>query len=67
MTKRRLTCAVCGDFAGRWEQWFNQDTGFGVCISCVNWMRDRGTTDDQLRDYYGTEGVNWGVTPGGNQ
>ncbi len=57
---RHLACCVCGDYAGRWHQHYNQDTGHGICAPCVTWLRGRGDRDEQIRDYYGAEGVNWG-------
>lgn len=63
MKLRSLECCVCGSGAGRWQQHWNRDTGYGVCVSCVQWMRGRGTTEDEIRDLYGKEGVNWGNAP----
>lgn len=37
-TKR---CACCGENAGRWEQWHNQDTRYGICRSCADWVMTR--------------------------
>jgi hypothetical protein len=57
---RELACACCGGNAyGR--QWWNQDTGYGVCRKCVEWMRSRGETEAYIRDCYGVEGIHWGV------
>lgn len=41
MKPRALTCTCCGDEAGTWEQWFNQDTGHGLCASCADWIIER--------------------------
>ena len=66
MTIRRLTCACCGGDAGRWEQHWNRDTGYGVCAMCVDWMLGRGHAMEGQDDHdsivwlYGREGVNWG-------
>lgn len=30
----KLICACCGDFAPAQKQWFNQDTGYGICAKC---------------------------------
>lgn len=60
MTKKRMTCCVCGGDAGRWEPHWNRDKGFGVCVSCVTWMRGRRTSEAEILDLYGKEGVNWG-------
>jgi len=57
---RQLICACCGRHAGRWAQWWNQDTGYGVCASCVAWMKSKGDTNAQILDYFGHEGINWG-------
>lgn len=32
---RHLTCSNCASDAGKWKQWPNQDTGFGVCPDCA--------------------------------
>lgn len=54
-----LTCCVCGSDAGRWNQWWNRDRGYGICRSCVDWLKQRGTPDSEILDLYGREGVNY--------
>lgn len=62
MTKtRRMTCCVCGDDAGKWQQHWNRDTGFGICTKCIGWLRERRTSEAEIVDLYGTEGINWGT------
>ena len=39
--KRHLGCTCCGAEAGKWMQWHNRDTGFGICRSCVDWIMTR--------------------------
>jgi hypothetical protein len=56
----RMSCCCCGEYAGRWEQHWNRDTGYGICVSCVDWQRGRGTSETEIADLYGKEGVNWG-------
>lgn len=56
---RRLTCCVCGDDAGRFEQWWNRDTGYGICAKSVVWLRSRGETEEEIRFSYGIEGVHF--------
>ena len=56
---RWLACACCGGPAGRWQQHWNQDTG-GACVPCIDWMRGRGTSEAELTDLYGKQGVSWG-------
>jgi hypothetical protein len=60
MKRRHMTCCCCGGDAGKWQQHWNRDTGFGVCFRCVEWVKGRGTTDAEVADLYGKEGVNWG-------
>jgi hypothetical protein len=65
MARRELTCACCGGAAGRFQQWHNQDKGFGICARCIAWMRQPTSTkpvresEAAIRDYYGVEGVNY--------
>lgn len=63
MAKRHLTCCCCGGDAGRWEQHWNRDTGYGVCFPCVERFRKQGETEQEITELYGTEGVNWGKAP----
>lgn len=60
MRSKHLHCACCGGDAGRWQQWWNQDTGFGICVRCVEWQLGRGTSVDEIHDMYGKRDVNWG-------
>ena len=59
--KRYMECCVCGSYAGHWEQHWNRDTGYGVCMKCIGWLKGRGETDAELLELYGVEGVNYGV------
>lgn len=56
---RWLTCCVCGADAGRHEQHWNRDDGYGVCARCVAWERERGTSEEDITSQYGIEGVNF--------
>lgn len=40
--KRHLECSCCGGSAGKWEQFHNQDTGYGMCARCVDSIVARG-------------------------
>jgi hypothetical protein len=61
-------CCCCGEAAGRWQQWWNRDTGYGVCMRCVAWTegrnRERGWSEQEIkaetRDLYGIEGQHYG-------
>lgn len=60
MTIRNMNCCVCGNDAGRWKQHWNRDTGYGVCVACIKWLRGRNESETEIADLYGKEGVNWG-------
>lgn len=60
MTRRRqLTCSCCGGDSGLFQQYHNQDTGYGICAKCVKWQLARGEDQEQINFRYGTEGVNF--------
>lgn len=54
-----LECCVCGGGAGRWMQHWNRDDDYGICAGCVADLRARGTSEAEIKDYYGIEGVNF--------
>lgn len=56
-----MTCCCCGECAGKWQQHWNRDTGYGICVKCVEWQRERGTTEAEIYDLYGKPQVNWGA------
>lgn len=55
-----LGCACCGGCL-RGRQWWNQDTGYGICDGCIEFVRKRGMSENDIRDTYGFEGVHWGI------
>jgi hypothetical protein len=55
-----LTCCCCGGGA-RGRQWHNRDTGYGMCVPCITYVRKQGMTEAEIKDCYGIEGVHWGV------
>jgi hypothetical protein len=58
--KHKMTCCVCGNYAGYYEQHWNQDDGYGICHRCVVWLKnDKGYTDDKIKDLYGIAGINY--------
>ena len=58
---QRMICSCCGAETSAKEQWFNRDTGFGMCVSCIKWIRGRGMPEDEIKSLYGVEGTHWGV------
>ena len=60
--RRHLTCTCCGSSAGNFEQFWNQDNGYGMCGDCIDWELDRGTSQDELKLRYGEPVVNFELT-----
>lgn len=57
---RHMTCNCCGEYAGRFPQWWNRDTGYGICRPCVlKWYRGRGTPEAEITESMGHEGIHW--------
>lgn len=54
-----LECNCCGN-GTRGRQWWNRDTGYGMCAECLTYVRSKGMPDAEIRDYYGIEGVHCG-------
>lgn len=53
---REMTCCCCGSTTtGR--QWWNRDTGFGICVPCANNAQERWP-EDQERNY-GVRGIHY--------
>ncbi len=56
----RLTCCVCGALAKAKKQWWNRDTGYGLCGACAVWLKAKpGYDAEEFHSYYGNEGVHW--------
>lgn len=57
---RRLECCCCGNAAPAYAQWWNRDTGFGLCGRCATWIRSRKIYDaEEFTSLYGEEGTHW--------
>ena len=42
----RLQCCTCGEPAPAFEQWWNRDTGYGICAACfLKWTARDGLED----------------------
>jgi hypothetical protein len=54
-----LTCACCGESAGTFEQYWNQDLGWGICAKCVRWIASRNRPEDDIVWTYGQPGINY--------
>lgn len=56
---RTLRCACCGrETIGR--PWWNQDTGWGVCGTCADWIESQDGPAT-LADCYGRRGVHFAI------
>jgi hypothetical protein len=56
---KRLQCCVCGESTiGR--QWWNRDTGFGICSGCAESEAAR-VPAEEMTDCYGMAGVHYNV------
>lgn len=67
MSTTTLTCCVCGEPAGRWQQHWNRDTGWGICPTCAIEQAKR-EPPERMAERYGQPGVNYQapvtMTPG---
>lgn len=55
---RRLTCCVCGATT-RGRQWWNRDSGFGVCRRCF--AQEAAKDLAEARRLYGEAGVHHSI------
>lgn len=53
---KTLTCPCCGGRT-KGRQWWNQDTGTGLCAPCYWWIKGRGATEVEMRENYGVPGI----------
>lgn len=57
----RLTCCCCAaGTVGR--QWWNRDTGYGLCETCADWIESRATPPEEMRSLYGIKGTHYAIT-----
>lgn len=58
-TPRRMLCSCCGaETIGR--QWHNRDTGWGLCVDCIDRCH-RGETEESFSRLYGERGVHFDI------
>jgi hypothetical protein len=60
--KIEMQCAVCGNYAGRHEQHWNRDRGFGCCVPCYTKAIGSDGIDSAL-NLYGIPGYNLNKLP----
>ena len=57
---RRLCCTRCGE-PTRGRQWFNLDTGHGLCAPCGDWFEANPTPGETVEELAGKRGVHWDI------
>jgi len=55
---KSLTCCCCGGLA-KGRQWWNRDTGYGLCPGCAKWIADRGESPASMKESYGIAGYHY--------
>jgi hypothetical protein len=56
---RRMLCSCCGAET-RGRQWHNRDTGFGLCVACIDYCGKRMSADEFQR-CYGNRGEHFDI------
>lgn len=57
---RDLTCCCCGSWT-RGRQWWNRDTGFGLCDDCHDVNGVAHVEEGVEVSGFGIRGVHWGL------
>lgn len=56
---RRLICCCCGaETIGR--QWHNRDTGYGLCVDCIDFCAS-GDDTETMHGRYGERGIHYDI------
>lgn len=56
---RSLVCCCCGD-ATRGRQWWNRDTGYGLCVPCADRIGKKETAEN-MTENYGHKGIHYAI------
>lgn len=57
----RLSCCCCGEQT-RGRQWYNRDTGYGLCVRCADWIPAQGkTSPEEMISCYGHRGIHYDI------
>lgn len=63
MKIKNLICATCGCSAPAYKQWWNRDTGYGVCARCYIESVQRHGEEVSI-DYFGRPGIHHSIVKG---
>jgi hypothetical protein len=55
-----LRCCCCGG-GTRGRQWWNRDTGFGLCDDCIDYVGVADVAVGATAQSYGVRGWNWDI------
>jgi hypothetical protein len=55
-----LRCCHCGN-GTRGRQWWNRDTGFGLCDDCIEFAGVASVPVGGVASSYGVRGVHWDI------
>lgn len=56
---KNLECSCCGcEALGR--QWWNRDTGYGLCIKCAD-IISKSEDDESMKSCYGISGIHYNI------
>ena len=57
---KNLICNCCGQYA-KGRQWWNRDTGYGLCVSCGEEALKRGKSIEEVEFENGKRGIHWDI------
>lgn len=58
---KTLKCAECGEYT-KGRQWWNRDTGYGICAKCVLWHKMNSKHDiEEFALNYGQDGYHYNL------
>ena len=60
--KRDMVCCCCGAYAGRYQQHWGRDKGFGLCENCIDFVA-RSISLDEFKSCYGEPGKHYARLP----
>ena len=56
---KQLICCCCGQHT-QGRQWWNRDTGFGLCVKCAEFI-SKEEDEESMKSCYGEKGVHYAI------